>query len=71
MLERSVEKATRGLKPFLFARNPTLNSDAAPVYKHKFGPHGGPLPHLWNIAVKHIITKLWWNKAKGSKVNRR
>ena len=33
------------LKPVVLARNLALNSDAAPNYKHMFGPHRGPLPH--------------------------
>ena len=32
--------------PILLARNPALNSDAAPNYKYMIGPHRGPLPHL-------------------------
>ena len=33
------------VKSVLLAQNLTLNSDAAPNYKHLFGPHGGLLPH--------------------------
>ena len=55
--ERSVENswAVVGLKPVLFARDATFNSNAAPIYKdeHMFRPHMGPLPHKWNITVKH------------------
>ena len=35
-----------GLNQLLFARNLTLNVDAAQNYKYMFGPHKGPLPHL-------------------------
>ena len=37
--------------------------------KYIFGLHIGPVPHLWNITVKHNSSKrLWWNKAMGSVV---
>ena len=35
-----------GFKLVLFARSLTLNSDAAPNYKHMFKLHTGPLPHV-------------------------
>ena len=33
------------LKPVLLACNLTINYDAAPNYKHKFGPHRDRLAH--------------------------
>ena len=39
-----VGQECKGLKPVLFARNLTFNSDAAPNYKYMVNPHRGPLP---------------------------
>ena len=41
------------LKIVLLARNLTLNSNAAPNYKHVFGALRGPLSFLQNVRVKH------------------
>ena len=34
------------LKTELLPRNPALNSDAVPNYKHIYGPHIDPLPQI-------------------------
>ena len=63
-LERSVGKLLVGLKPvFFFACYLTLSSDAAPNYKHMFGPHRGPLSHVWTSQWNIYKRKYW---VKGS-----
>ena len=52
-LERSVKNLFGGDENVLLARNLTLKSAAAINKIYMFGPHRGPLPHLWNITVKH------------------
>ena len=47
-------KTSGALKRVLLTRNLSLNSDAAPNHKYMFGPHRCPLPHLWNIIVRHM-----------------
>ena len=44
-----------GVKPDLVSRNITINSDAAPNYKHMLGPHMSPLPH----SKAHVLTTQW------------
>ena len=50
----AITKITGALN-VLFAQNlaVSLNSDAAQNNKYMFGTQRGPLPHLWNITVKH------------------
>ena len=43
----------RGAKPVFLAQNLAFNSDAAPNYKHMFGPNKCILSHHWNITMKY------------------
>ena len=61
-LERSVGKPL-GFKPVLLAYP---YSNASPSNKYIFGPHKGPLLHLWNITVKHIQSNLDGSNTDGS-----
>ena len=46
-----------GLKPVLFARNLTINSDVAPNYKYMFGPHRGFLLICETYIIKTTVMK--------------
>ena len=45
-------------KPIIIAcGSERVNSNAAPNYKHMFGPHRGPLPRHWNIIFTNTMLK--------------